>query len=371
MQQCNVLNKLLTLLGGGSLNLKGVNYQGLATTNVTLADLINASGGLLSTSNIMTAQLTAAQWLSVYEIAAGSDYGTGSTQYTSLQALGAFSSSQSTLVKLCSMANINVASAQYNCSNSSITQQGLDASVNVLQLLTTEAELANGTNGIDVTTALNLTIPVLGLSLGNVMLSTQVISPAHYAYGPVGTSASDAQVQATLSMNLTLSGVALGSLSIPLSAATGTASLNNITCDNDSMYSMTILPINTSAVSTGTTGNGVTLTLLGVPTTEGSLKMLGLSPPGSAFFTGPANPAGSDIPPTTTTASAGTNPEAVGSSSPSFSFTAAPGANSSVTATMNVLASSYGPVLQAIGLTVGGADVAGYRADCGTVSLVQ
>jgi uncharacterized membrane protein len=366
--QSPVLNALLSPLGS-AVNLTAVGYQGLATANVTLAQLITASGGLLSSTNIMSAQLTAGQWLSIYESAVGSDYGTGSTAYSSLQALGTFSTAQSTDVKLCQLANINVGSTQYSCSNPSISQQGLAASVNVLQMLTTEAELANGTNGINVTSALNLTVPVVGLSVGNVMLSTQVISPAQVAYGPVGTTASDAQVQATLSMNLTLLGVSLGSLSIPLSAATGTATLSSMTCNDDSLFSMA-LTVNTNTVSTGTSGNGITLTLLGTTTTQGSISISGLSGRGVSF-TGPANPTGSVIPPTTSTASAGTNPESVGSSTPAVTFTAATGANSSVTATMAVLDGVLGEDLQALGLTVGGATVAGLAANCGTVSLVQ
>jgi uncharacterized membrane protein len=366
--QSPLLNALLSPLGS-SVNLTAVGYQGLVTANVTLASLITASGGLLSASNIMTAQLTAGQWLSIYENAVGNTYGTGSTAYSSLQALGSFSTSESTDVQLCQMVNVNVASAQYNCSNSAISQQGLDASVNVLQMLTTEAELANGTHGIDVTSAMNLTVPVLGLSVGNVMLSTQVISPAQVAYGPVGTTASDAQVQATLSMNLSLLGVSLGTLSIPLSAATGTATLYNMTCNDDSLYSMA-LNVNTNTVSTGTPGNGITLTLLGVVTTEGSISISGLSNKGVSF-TGPANPAGTVIPPTTSTASAGTNPESVGTSTPSVTFTAAGGVNTDVASTMSVLDGVLGEDLQALGLTVGGATVAGLAANCGTVSLAQ
>jgi uncharacterized membrane protein len=38
---------------------------------------------------------------------------------------------------------------------------------------------------------------------------------------------------------------------------------------------------------------------------------------------------------------------------------------------MGVLDGSYGPVLQALGITVGGATIAGLAANCGTVSLVQ
>ena len=64
-QQSAVLNALLSPLGT-SASLTAVGYQGLATADVTLAQLITASGGLLSATNVMTAQLTAAQWLSIY-----------------------------------------------------------------------------------------------------------------------------------------------------------------------------------------------------------------------------------------------------------------------------------------------------------------
>jgi uncharacterized membrane protein len=278
-------------------------------------------------------------------------------------------------VNLCQLANVSIGSTQYNCSNPSVSQQGLDASVNVLQMLTTEAELANGTNGIDLTSALNLNSALAGdpgLSVNNVMLSTVPAEPAQVAYGPVGTTASDAQVQTTLSMNLTKNGASLGTLSVPLAAATGTATLSNMTCVDDSLYAMAIVPVTTKAVSSGT--NGVTLTLQGNATAQGTFTN-GTSG-NSASFTGPANPSGTEIPPTAATASAGTNPESRPSTwettnPPVLTFTAANGANSDVTDTMGVLSGAYGPVLQALGITVGGATIAGLAANCGTVSLVQ
>jgi hypothetical protein len=199
------------------------------------------------------------------------------------------------------------------------------------------------------------------------MLSTQVISPAAVAYGPVGTTASDQQVQATLSMNLTLLGIPLGSLSVPLSAATGTATLSTLTCSNDSLSRMVIAPVNTNAVSTGT--NGVTLTLLGNTTAQGTFSVGGVTN-GTTSFSGPALPPAT-VPPTSATEAAGTNPESVGTSTPTLTFTPAGGANPDVSATMGVLATTYGPVLQALGLTVGGADIEAFPANCGTVSLVQ
>jgi uncharacterized membrane protein len=336
--------------------------------------LITASGGLLTESNVMTAQLTAGQWLSVYQSAVGSVYGTGSTAYSSSQALGAFSAAQNTDVKLCQLANINVGSAVYNCSNPSISQQGLGASVNVLQMLTTEAELANGTNGIDVTSALNLNSALAGdpgLSVSNVVLSTVPQAP-QVAFGPVGTTATDAQVQTTLSMDLARQGQSIGRLSIPLSAATGTAALSSMTCVDDSLYSMTITPVTTSAVSSGS--NGVTLTSQGNTTAQGTFSS-GTSS-NSASFTGPANPSGADVPPSEATASAGTNPESrpaawETTSPPALTFSAASSANADVTNTMGALSSAYGRVLQGLGITVGGATIAGLAANCGTVSLVQ
>lgn len=372
--QSAVLNDLLSVLGS-TVNLAASDYQNLVTGNVTLSQLVTASAGLLSTGTVMSTSLTAGQWLSVYENAVASRYGTGSAAYGSLQALGSFSTAPSTDVNLCHLANVNVGSTLYNCSNSSITQQGLDASVNVLQLLIAEAELVNGTNGIDVTSALNLNSALTGdpgLSVSNVVLSTVAGTPAQLAYGPVGTTASGAQVQTTLSMNLTRQNVPEGSLSIPLSAVTGTTRLSSMTCVDDSMYSMTAAPVTIGSTSSGT--NGVSLTLQGNSTAQGTFSSGSAS--NTASFTGPANPAGADIPPTAATASAYTNPEPrpsnwETSSPPTLSFSAAAGANSDVTYTMGVLDNAYGPVLQALGITVAGATIAGFAADCGTVSLVQ
>jgi hypothetical protein len=120
-------------------------------------------------------------------------------------------------------------------------------------------------------------------------------------------------------------------------------------------------------VSTG--ANGVTLTLLGVATAQGTLSIAGVTN-GTTSFSGPALPPAT-VPPTAATATAGTNPETVGSHTPTMTFSAAGGANASATATMGVLATVLGPDLQALGLTIGGADIEALSANCGTVSLVQ
>ena len=64
-QQTAVLNDILSTLGT-SANVTAVGYEGLANTYVTVNQLITASGGLLTTSNVMTTSLTASQWLAIW-----------------------------------------------------------------------------------------------------------------------------------------------------------------------------------------------------------------------------------------------------------------------------------------------------------------
>ena len=73
-QQSGVLNAILGPLGT-SANVTLLGYQGLANTYVTVNQLVTASGGLLTTSNVMTTSLTAAQWLAVWNDAVANQVG--------------------------------------------------------------------------------------------------------------------------------------------------------------------------------------------------------------------------------------------------------------------------------------------------------
>ena len=95
-----------------------------------------------------------------------------------------------------------------------MSQAGLSANLDVLQFLTTEAELANGSNAINVQSALGIT------GVTSATLSLVVGQLPRVGYGAVGTTASTAQVTADL--KLTLSGVS-GVVDIPLSAALGSS----------------------------------------------------------------------------------------------------------------------------------------------------
>lgn len=371
-QQSAVLNAILGPLGS-NVNLTAVGYQGLATANVTLAQMISASGGLLSPTNIMTAQLTAAQWQTIYLNAVGSVDGTGSNAYAALQTLN-LSNSTSTKVELCQMVNVNTDGQLINCSNSSMPTPGLNATVNIFQMLTTQAELANGSNAINITSALNLSSP-LG-TFGTVTLSLQVIQPAQVAYGAVGTYTSSdqcpapsgqtstcaytAQVKMTLNVNLsTLLGLSLGTLSIPLSAASGTATLASNTCVDNSMTN-TQINASTNALTAAVTLNGAQIA---------GLSINGVSNAAATYT-------GSVVPPTTATATASppTNPVTVGTF-PTLTFSGIAGLlNPFVTALLSptsVLSQALATTAQATGVTIAGAQIADYYTNCDAIQLVS
>jgi uncharacterized membrane protein len=351
----------------GTVNVTAVGYEGLANTSVTLNQLITASGGLLTANNLMTADLTAAQWLAIWTDAVDNqeaDLSCGASptplQCNAATALGEMDFSSSSSVALCQLVSVNGSSSGPNCTEQdpTITYSGLDASLNVLQMLTTEAELANGTNAVSVTSGLQMS-GIAGT------LTTDVVQPAQIATGPVGsvtspttgcppssgtaTCAETAQVSADLSLNIS----GIGTVDIPLSAADGIATLTTITCINDAMTSTKITSDTTTATAAVTfAGNTVaTLTFAGASNAAQSYSA-------------------STVPPTASTASAGTNPRQLGSDAPIPSFTNEVGLWSLISGTMTgVVEDAIGPLLQAAGVTLAGADVADLGTDCDAIEI--
>ncbi len=346
-QQLGVLDAILGTLGT-SVNLTAVGYQGLANTYVTVNQLVTASGGLLTTSNVMTTSLTGTQWLAIWSDAVANQVGqlncasspTPSPCNASTQ-LSALDFSSSTSAKLCQLVSINGSS----CSNGTLSTSTLSAGLDVLQMLTTEAELANGTGAINVQSALGIT----GVTASQLYLT--LLQPPQVAYGPVGTTASTAQVQADLKLSVSGQGV----LDIPLTAASGTATLKTVNCSYNSMSSAKI------AVTTTTNTAAVTLAGVGIAT----LSISGYGPTPQISFS-PTN-----VPPTASTAAAGSNPISVGSSTPTLSYSGLSASSPVFTLLTSTLASVLGPILQASGVTVGGAQVAYLSTNCGAISLVQ
>jgi uncharacterized membrane protein len=350
-QQSGVLNSILsgwTGAGAPSLDITAVGYEGLATTNVTLNQLITASGGLLSPTTVMSAALTPGEWASILKDAvenqtASLNCGQSPTpeQCNSQTALSDLSWGGGSSLKLCQLFSITDENGTYNCTNATIDYGALSTSLDVLQMLTTAAELTNGSSAINVSSALSLPVTSSSLTL-------DVIQPAVVAYGPAGTSATTAQVSADLSLVLPLG---LGTLSIPMSAADGTATLSTLTCNSsNTMYTTRIQANTTTATASVTLGGSAVATL----------TIAGASNAYSSYTA-------SVVPPTATTASASppTNPTQLGTTDPTPSITSTTGLDAGLVSTLlgstllpGTVSSILSPVLQAAGLSLGGANIA-------------
>ena len=157
-QQSTVLNGILGKLGT-SVNITAVGYAGLANTYVTVKQLITASGGLLTPSNVLTASLTGSQWLAIWSNAVANQValvncGSSPTPEpcNASTALSTLDFSSSNAVSMCQLVSINGST----CGGGNLSTAALSASLDVMQMLTTEAELANGTNALDFGASLGI-----------------------------------------------------------------------------------------------------------------------------------------------------------------------------------------------------------------------
>ncbi|HXY29039.1 MAG TPA: pilus assembly protein TadG-related protein [Acidimicrobiales bacterium] len=349
-QQTAVLNVILSQLGT-TANVSASGYQGLANTYVTISQLIAASSGLLNGGNVMTTPLSANQWLTIWQAAVASQVSGLNCSSTptpspcnASTALSSLTFSGSNSVELCQLVSVDGSS----CGSGVLTTPGLTASLDVLQTLTTEAEVANAGSGFNVQSALGIT------GVTSSTLTVTVGQVPQVGYGPVTTTtASPGQVTADLNLNVQGQGI----LDIPLSAASGTATLKTVNCYDNAMTSTKI-----SATTTATSG---TVTLGG--TSIATLSIGGYSGPQISFAGG----TGGVVPPTASTQSADTNPITVGSNSPTLSYSGLSTSSPVYTLLTSTLAGVLGPVLQAAGVPVGGAEVADLSTNCDAVSIVQ
>jgi uncharacterized membrane protein len=357
-QQTGVLNAILSTLGL-SANITAVGYEGLANSYVTLQQLITASGGILTPSNVLTQNISAGQLLSWLTIAlntqqSGSNCGgtpvpSVCSAYSALLPLD-FGSATTQLCHLVSINGSSCGSGNPLVSNEDLPKPGLSANLDVLQILTTDAEAANGTGALNVQSALGIT----GVSAAT--LSLNLINPPQIAYGPVGTKATTAQVSADLQLI-----VAGQVLDIPITAAEGTASLTTVTCSeqNNSFLSAVVTASTTTATAAlSLAGSSIgTLTISGAGST--ALQFNSTVVPPTASTASPTPP----TPPT--------NPIQLGTTAPTLSWTGLSILSPVYALLTSTLPGVLGPILQAAGLSVGGANVADLNYNCGAVSIVK
>ncbi len=175
-----LLNQLLGYLLHTNLNIDAASYQGLATTNIRLADLAVALGAgsmqeLLSLSpslgSLFNAVISVASQSGLAGVSVG---GAGASNALSFGSdlnvpinIGDGGASSPGLLQVLALAGNE--------------QAALNATVNVLDLLTTAAQIANSKSAVNVApVALNL------VGLGTVTLALKIIEPPAIAVGPPG-----------------------------------------------------------------------------------------------------------------------------------------------------------------------------------------
>jgi uncharacterized membrane protein len=351
--QDSILNDELSPLGSSGLDVSAVSYQGLANAGVSLLQLINASGGVLTPSNVMTASLTEFQLETFMKTALAAQ---PTTTYTTNAISGLtqllLHASTTQHIQLCQALSVNGST----CSNGTVSTSALAATGNLLQTLTYAAQVANGSSAIDLGAGL-----VTGVE--DAKVTTSLIQPPQVGYGAPGVvpSVTTAQLSSTLTLTLaTVPLVGTVSLSIPISGVEGQATLASITCAGNVANPVLIYPATTTALSTSASVLLNTTSLGSVPLT---VPAASVSSPGLSF----APTYGES------------DTQSFGTTGPTFTTGGQGGISGVVWAVvapvLNLLTSTTSPVLapllQDLGLSVAGATVAVTGATCTAASLVQ
>ena len=362
----SLLNPLMTgLLGGSTLTTSLISYQGLATSSVSLAALATQLGlnlgnpsNLLNTSVNMKSFLTAVATV-LSNNGNSSASATVATLAASISALSTLTTNLGNFVKL----------------GTGVNGSAADAQLNVFELITGSAEVANGSSFVNIP-GLSLTAGITNLTVSFSAIQPQVIC--------VMCSTGDAKTtsQVTLKVTPTISPVSLLGLASPVTvsgqvplvvtAGSATGTTGNIQCDGSAPgFTVGVQP---QAASTSTTLSLAASLILGVTTlsTTGAAVQTA-QPLYNDFF---ANPSGFDV------------PQHNGNTTIGFSGITYGSTNVSILA-LNVavtgvsLANALGPVLglldtqvisplmKLLGLDVGGADTTGKAMTCTAPALVK
>ncbi|MGH9301509.1 MAG: hypothetical protein ACRD0E_06445, partial [Acidimicrobiales bacterium] len=351
--QASVLGGLLGPLGT-NLSLSALGYQGLASTDITLADLVGADASLGTVNGLLGAKFPPGTLLSgvgsaitqkiASLTASGQPIPTGLVQAQhDINAIAAGITSGTPLT-VCQL--FNSGSLGPNCTY----QPGSVGNMNLLALVTGIIELADGQS------ALNLGGGIPGL----LSLGISAIQPPQIALpGPINvTKAKTSQATVTLGLGLPL----LLTANVKVVAAGAQGTLTGITCTTPVANSTTKIHVDTQG-ATATLSVGLQVPLLGnipvlsdtgsVATTHQDLN-----------FHGPFNDSNLL---STSDASLGIswdNPQVLSGLIPLP-------AGSIINLVGSALLPVLGPVLDALGVNLAGADVVNNYLNCGLPILVK
>jgi len=350
----------------GNAGLILANWQGLATGRLSLSalqtSLASAGFSVGSVSQLLSASMTLAQLYTATASALTTGGDAADASIFSALALKATSTTQITLGQL-----IHV-------------QQGADTaalgtSINLMQLVTGTAEVANKNHAIDVSNA--------GIAVGDVTSTrvqmTVIEAPVMFigSFGDVGVTTAQVNLTVTPTLNVVsipLVATITGPLPIVVSggSATGTPAAEP-TCPAAGSKSFQVaVATQAAAVTQNSTLNVTTAALVaGVLTTTGDVAVAANSGTSPAFVEQGTTPQ-SFVPSTWhfggTSLGLGTALTATGS----LSLASILGTLTTTVRTVvnNVDSSIIEPLLQALGLDVGNADVTPLSVVCGQPSLL-
>lgn len=225
-----VVNQLLNaLLGTGNrLALDAVSYQGLANAHVRLLDLVELSPSVGTVQELLDTRLGVGQLLALMAGALGSDDALAVTALNQLVSLG--------------LDNLTVAVSDLLNVTTTNPEAAATAQINVLEMLMVAAQVANGTNLVNLQGGLNLP------PLATVATKLLIVEPPSIAIGEAGrdedgnwkTQAHSATIRLQLDSSVVrtsdiplvgaLLGIDLLRLPLYIEVAPGDAWLSDIQC---------------------------------------------------------------------------------------------------------------------------------------------
>lgn len=393
-----LLNALLGKLLGTMLNLDAAAYRGLATAYVRLIDLVEAHGHVGTVDELLNADISIAELLEITAEAVNKkgvvDLGVGVRDPNEvLQELLGLSVSSLNL-KLGDLLDVALPERE----------AAATANLNVLQLITVAAQVANGSHFIDLPVAINLP------GLVEIGLGMTLTEPPSIAIGRAGkdadgnwrTRAHTAQGRIKLDLRLLGALDPLVGIHVPLyiEAARGDAWLESIECRaprddstvtigaTSSLASVYVGEVNadamTNTTSPATVETATLLNVLGLITVKAKL---GIDLPGAGDtleFNGPFDGHNTQrIHGVATAGLADSLVNEMGSPDPKtvlqLTLLGIPLDLSAIldlllpilTPVLQLLDTLLAPVLGLLGIQLGYADVTNFHLNCGTIRLVR
>ncbi|WIM05770.1 MAG: pilus assembly protein TadG-related protein [Candidatus Nitricoxidivorans perseverans] len=220
-KDANLLSALLGSLLGSSLSLDVLSYQGLASTEVNLLQLVKASASVGTVEELLAADLTVADVIGLTATALGQQGVVDASVTAAMQNL-----------LTATVNNLDVRLGEVL----DVSMPGSDAAakvgINVFDLITTTILVANKERAVS--------LPSLSVNLGgllNINVSVDIISPPQIAVGPPGrdaatglwcTQARTAQLGVTASVVANVLGLANIDLGLGVQLAQGEAHLETL-----------------------------------------------------------------------------------------------------------------------------------------------